>query len=1185
MATETKISKTETPIKQIQLPGDETTYDIAAVYDGKGENIEEKYLPLTAGPNKPISSSLYTSFGDLSVIGTLGKVGMRAKMDGVAGSPAHVGQINISDSANPGKQWQSQMTAYDGIKQRYNGIKVSHNGPQYVIHEKGVDTPYDLALAKDYLPIAGGTITGNLSLGDTTHNNARFSITSKNPYIHFVNLDEPEDKRISWYVQAHKPAGSEAAFYIGPTFSKAIKIDGNGNLSSVGTMTASGGFKGTADKATADADGANIASTYLKKSSILTEHVLSLADTEANNSNKPFVKNIDVNSHTITVTRGGLSDLGLSTVYDYKGSKTWTELLNITSAKAGDVYHVSSGAPDGKGSSNWACYTAFDSKINGANYNNYWQPLGGIIDLSGYALLSPNPFQWFDGEQRMKNSTYCPTMFDIASGIGCSLKNTRALDNQVIIGELLLPYTSQNLGGDVETEAKDGTLQSDPNNCQVTAGQLGVYLLESSDGSLAVENGKIKHKRRIGTFSSKGWVGNVTGNVTGNADSATEVLDYGDTKRKIKIGFAGTALTADEISHIAGYTDNGEKIKDVGKKTLQDWLSCLTFTKNDSVNVVGNTKTVYKTAQDSIYVPNGLIMGGSAAAAGLVTRGICGIEEPSNTGAATKHNLYINYDNNDTWNPNGRGLVINAGSPGTDLGQNMYSYCAVRGDIVKAYCDAHYFQINSEIAKNHAPEQGIITSLQISGPSYEEVEYYGDNTISYGDPGPQIIFKDTNSNQVGALIFSTSTLSANSVNLNFVTLGNGGYFVAPYIKALKNFVGDIDGNSSSSNKIRTWKTDDSATYGNSWTTRGKWINNDRLKFIVDQGTAPGTYTTEVDHAYRLVDPNTGKSSTGCYLNVGNMNQAVCFKDGVPTTIDWRVGNETEGEHDCNKIDYNFAGYFTSNGPGAGKKGSNPPSNGALWSQAYSNKWVGQIAQDYRNGSLFVRGKKDNAWQDWRIIPSAASEGTKDYLVKFDGTNSICNSSIQDIEDSVNFTKHLIITPTKGNWREGIRINAEAGDWVTIALGATGTENTNENCWSIHRKNDNNFAICRNSSDGTNGLVMTNTGMGLGTTAPAYRLDVNGTGRFTGALSANSNVSVGGTLTATGATTLNSTLAVTGATTLNSTLTVAGATELSDALVSVAKVQATKLSLGDNKKAEKAYYEYNTSEDCVMLVFN
>lgn len=59
--------------------------------------------------------------------------------------------------------------------------------------------------------------------------------------------------------------------------------------------------------------------------------------------------------------------------------------------------------------------------------------------------------------------------------------------------------------------------------------------------------------------------------------------------------------------------------------------------------------------------------------------------------------------------------------------------------------------------------------------------------------------------------------------------------------------------------------------------------------------------------------------------------------------------------------------------------------------------------------------------------------------------------------------------------------------------------TNTNAWSIYRKSDNNFAISRNSSDGANGLVMTPTGMGLGTTSPTQRLDVAGNIRTTGNL--------------------------------------------------------------------------------------
>ena len=128
----------------------------------------------------------------------------------------------------------------------------------------------------------------------------------------------------------------------------------------------------------------------------------------------------------------------------------------------------------------------------------------------------------------------------------------------------------------------------------------------------------------------------------------------------------------------------------------------VTFASSQTATVAGTSKTTYTynqptgdsnagSSNGSAYFPEGIIMGGTAASAGLVTRGICGVTTPdATTGACTKENLYINYDGNNNNNPNGRGVVINAGSSGSDLGNGIYSYCAVRGDAMKAYCDNHY---------------------------------------------------------------------------------------------------------------------------------------------------------------------------------------------------------------------------------------------------------------------------------------------------------------------------------------------------------------------------------------------------------------------------------------------------------------------------------------------------------------
>lgn len=98
---------------------------------------------------------------------------------------------------------------------------------------------------------------------------------------------------------------------------------------------------------------------------------------------------------------------------------------------------------------------------------------------------------------------------------------------------------------------------------------------------------------------------------------------------------------------------------------------------------------------------------------------------------------------------------------------------------------------------------------------------------------------------------------------------------------------------------------------------------------------------------------------------------------------------------------------------------------------------------------------------------------------------------QSFDGTGNVDGTLRIRNTTSGYCEGIRIQNGDNTWATIILGATGDSGTNANAWSIHRKNDNNFSISRNSADGLNGLVMTSVGMGLGTTSPAYRLHVAG----------------------------------------------------------------------------------------------
>ena len=50
----------------------------------------------------------------------------------------------------------------------------------------------------------------------------------------------------------------------------------------------------------------------------------------------------------------------------------------------------------------------------------------------------------FNGEQKLTFEQYCPTVTDIAEGIGASMKNARAVDCQLYVAEVYAPYWGAN---------------------------------------------------------------------------------------------------------------------------------------------------------------------------------------------------------------------------------------------------------------------------------------------------------------------------------------------------------------------------------------------------------------------------------------------------------------------------------------------------------------------------------------------------------------------------------------------------------------------------------------------------------------------------------------------------------------------------------------------------------------------
>lgn len=96
------------------------------------------------------------------------------------------------------------------------------------------------------------------------------------------------------------------------------------------------------------------------------------------------------------------------------------------------------------------------------------------------------------------------------------------------------------------------------------------------------------------------------GSLDGNADTATKatgVTDYNNSGRLIQVGWEGAGLNTSDLTHIAGYTDNGTKIKDVSKDVLKSWLGLgsAAYEENTIVRDVGDGRPLtFNYSADSV---------------------------------------------------------------------------------------------------------------------------------------------------------------------------------------------------------------------------------------------------------------------------------------------------------------------------------------------------------------------------------------------------------------------------------------------------------------------------------------------------------------------------------------------------------------------------------------------------------
>lgn len=221
----------------------------------------------------------------------------------------------------------------------------------------------------------------------------------------------------------------------------------------------------------------------------------------------------------------------------------------------------------------------------------------------------------------------------------------------------------------------------------------------------------------------------------------------------------------------------------------------VTYTKSNDVSVAGTTKPVFRIAppetnnntSDSsagAYFPEGIIMGGSAKSAGLTTRGICGISSPdAKTGACSKDNLYVNYDGDNTYKAN-RHLILQAGTAGSNYGNNVYQFAAVRGDALKGY-------VNANSAGKKITDGGEVFNDYTNNKAHSANSHAEGWTSKAGGKGFKITAVSDNENGTGT--YTLSSVTGIEVGMEYSVRLTEARYKAGKITAINGNVVTVDG--------------------------------------------------------------------------------------------------------------------------------------------------------------------------------------------------------------------------------------------------------------------------------------------------------------------------------------------------------------------------------------------------------
>ena len=395
---------------------------------------------------------------------------------------------------------------------------------------------------------------------------------------------------------------------------------------------------------------------------------------------------------------------------------------------------------------------------------------------------------------------------------------------------------------------------------------------------------------------------------------------------------------------------------------------------NATADVAGTSKTVSKTNPQTLFVPNGLIMGGTAAAAGLTTRGICGVTTPnSSTGACAKDNLYLNYDSDSTYQ-NGRKVVLGAGGTGDAITGGAYTYCAVRGDEMVSY-------VTSKISGLSSSNQKVKTDSVTFGDNDIIQITAGDNITVTGDATNDkiTIAADLSGYATETWVTNkgyttnTGTVTSVAVKMNGTTKGpitsSGTIDLGTVITAHQDISGKVDANSAITGATKAKIT----YYSKGLVTAGADLTASDIPSLSASKITSGTFAdARIESASTWNAKQSALSTTQLNAcNSGITSTKVSTYDGYATTIAGKQDAITSSNKLAASLVSGLSTVATSgsysdltNKPTIDSSLSTTSTNAvqnsivtsAINSKADSSALGDQVTYSYSNGTLTITSK-------------------------------------------------------------------------------------------------------------------------------------------------------------------------------------------------------------------------------------